>query len=65
MNPFEKIVMALLGAASAEAPLFVHSAQGTLILNASEVLLGSIMAVFAPAQGVAQSPPLQSIVPAV
>ena len=38
----------LLQGAEVEAPLFVKSAQGTLILNASEVLLGSILARFAP-----------------
>jgi hypothetical protein len=49
MNAFENIVVGLLQAAEIEAPLFIKSTQGTLILNASEVLLASILARFAPA----------------
>ena len=49
MNAFENIAIGLLQGAEVEAPLFVKSAQGTLILNASETLLGSILARFAPA----------------
>lgn len=48
MNTFEKVVLGLLAAAPAEAPLFVKSPQGMLILGASEVLLSSILAQFAP-----------------
>jgi hypothetical protein len=49
MNAFENIAIGLLQAAEVEAPLFIKSPQGTLILNASEVLLASILARFAPA----------------
>jgi hypothetical protein len=48
MNAFENFAIGLLQGAEVEAPLFVKSTQGTLILNASEVLLGSILARFAP-----------------
>jgi len=48
MNAFENIAIGLLQAAEIEAPLFIKSSQGTLILNASEVLLASILARFAP-----------------
>jgi hypothetical protein len=50
MNAFENIAIGLLQAAEIEAPLFVKSPQGTLILNASETLLASILARFAPTQ---------------
>ena len=49
MNAFENIVIGLLQAAEIEAPLFVKSPKGMLILNASEILLASILARFAPA----------------
>jgi hypothetical protein len=49
MNAFESLIFGLLQGAEAEAPLFVKSPQGTLILNASEILLNSILARFAPA----------------
>jgi hypothetical protein len=52
MNAFENIAIGLLQATEIEAPLFIKSPQGTLILNASEVLLASILARFAPAQPV-------------
>ncbi len=57
MNAFENIAIGLLQAAEMEAPLFVHSNQGTLILNASENLLGSILARFAPAPPAAPAAP--------
>ena len=57
MNAFENIAMGLLQAAEIEAPLFIKSTQGTLILNASEVLLASILARFAPAQPAAPAAP--------
>jgi hypothetical protein len=57
MNAFENIVVGLLQAAEIEAPLFIKSSQGTLILNASEVLLASILARFAPAQPAAPAAP--------
>jgi hypothetical protein len=56
MNAFENIAIGLLQAAEAEAPLFVKSPQGTLILNASEVLLASILARFAPSPAAVPAP---------
>jgi hypothetical protein len=53
MNAFENIAIGLLQAGEAEAPLFIKSQQGTLILNASEILLASILARFAPAPAAA------------
>ena len=50
MNAFENIAIGLIQGAEIEAPLFIKSQQGTLILNASEILLGSILARFAPPQ---------------
>jgi hypothetical protein len=49
MNAFENIAIGLFEAAEIDAPLFIKSPQGTLILNASEVLLASILSRFAPA----------------
>jgi hypothetical protein len=46
MNAFENFAIGLLQAAEMEAPLFVKSAQGTMIVNASEILLASILARF-------------------
>jgi hypothetical protein len=57
MNAFENIAIGLLQAAEIEAPLFIKSPQGTLILNASEVLLASILARFVPAQPAAPTAP--------
>jgi hypothetical protein len=57
MNAFENIAIGLLQAAEIEAPLFIKSPQGTLILNASEVLLASILARFVPAQPAAPAAP--------
>jgi hypothetical protein len=50
MNAFENFAIGLLEGAEVEAPLFIKSSQGTLILNASETLLASILARFAPSQ---------------
>jgi hypothetical protein len=50
MNAFENIAIGLLQAAELEAPLFIKSSEGRLIRNASEILLSSIRARFAPAQ---------------
>jgi hypothetical protein len=61
MNAFENIAIALLQAAEIEAPLFIKSPQGTLILNASEVLLSSILARFAPAQAAAPAAPTPAV----
>lgn len=65
MNAFENIALGLLQGAEIEAPLFIKSAQGTLILNASETLLASILARFAPTQSPvatvpAAAPPVSS-----
>jgi len=57
MNAFENIAIGLLEAAQIEAPLFIKSPQGTLILNASEVLLASILARFAAAPPVVPAAP--------
>jgi hypothetical protein len=48
MNAFENIVIGLLEGVEIDAPLFIKSSQGNLILNASEALLASILARFAP-----------------
>jgi hypothetical protein len=58
MNAFENIAIGLLQAAEIEAPLFIKSPQGTLILNASEGLLASILARFAPAQPAVAAVPI-------
>lgn len=62
MNTFENVVIGLLQGAEIEAPLFIKSAQGNLILNASETLLASILARFAPAPATppAPAPPVSS-----
>lgn len=44
MNAFEKIMLGLLASASTIAPIFIHSSQGFLILNASETVLANILA---------------------
>lgn len=48
MNAFEKVLLGLLQGGEIAAPLFVHSAHGTLILNASEGVLAGVLAQFAP-----------------
>ena len=57
MNAFENFAIGLLQAAEVEVPLFIKSPQGTLILNASEVLLSSILARFVPAQPATSAAP--------
>jgi hypothetical protein len=44
MNAFEKILLAVLATAAAEAPIFVHSAHGMIVLNAGETLVANILA---------------------
>jgi hypothetical protein len=44
MNVWETLALALLQGAEMDAPLFVHSTQGTLIMNASENLLNGAIA---------------------
>jgi hypothetical protein len=46
MNPFEKILLALLATAAKDAPIFIHSNQGMVILNASEDLLSNLLVAF-------------------
>lgn len=46
MNPFEKRIFALLTTAAVEAPIFVHSQHGTLLLNAGENLVANLLAAF-------------------
>lgn len=48
MNAFEKILLGLISVAPAVTPIFVHSAQGLLVLNASETVLAGVLAQFAP-----------------
>jgi hypothetical protein len=57
MNAFENFAIGLLEAVELEVPLFIKSSQGMLILNASEILLSSILARFAPAQAAVVVPP--------
>lgn len=46
MNPFENIIFALLTTAAVEAPVFVHSQHGVLLLNAGENLVANLLAAF-------------------
>lgn len=48
MNAFEKVLLGLLEGAEVAAPIFVHSSQGSLILNASEAVLAGMLQQFAP-----------------
>ena len=48
MNAFEKILLGLLSAAPATAPVFIHSDKGYAIFNASEAVLAGVLAQFAP-----------------
>jgi hypothetical protein len=57
MNAFENIAIGFLEAAELEAPLFIKSSEGMVILNASEILLSSILARFAPAPAAVVAPP--------
>jgi len=60
MNAFENVVIGLLQGAEIDAPLFVKSPQGNLILNASETLLASVLARFAQPSNPAPAPPVSS-----
>jgi hypothetical protein len=46
VNTFEKIFFAFLLTAAKDAPIFVHSNQGMLILNAGEDFVGNLLAAF-------------------
>lgn len=48
MNAFEKLLLGFLQVAPSIVPIFVHSNQGILIANASEITLASVLAQFAP-----------------
>ena len=61
MNAFENFAIGLLQAAEIEAPLFVKSPQGMLILNASEVLLASILARFSTTQPAVAAAPAPAV----
>ena len=61
MNAFENIAIGLLQAAEIEAPLFVKSPNGTVILNASEVLLASILARFSAAHPAVAAVPAPAV----
>jgi hypothetical protein len=61
MNAFENVVIGLLEGVEIDAPLFIKSPQGSLILNASEALLVSVLARFAPsAPAPVPTPPVSS-----
>ncbi len=61
MNAFENVVVGLLQGVEVDAPLFIKSPQGSLILNASEALLASVLARFVPAAPApAPTPPVSS-----
>ena len=57
MNAFENVIAGILQGVEIDAPLFIKSAQGNLLLNASEALLASILERFAPP---APAPPVSS-----
>lgn len=66
MNFFEKFVLAMLAAAEAEVPLFVHSAQGVVVLNASENIVNGLVASLAtPAPAPISAPIAVVTAPAV
>ena len=43
MNAFEKFLLGLISVGAGVAPIFIHSANGTAILNASEELFAAIL----------------------
>lgn len=57
MNSLEKILLGILSAAPAAAPIFIHSANGMAIFNVSETLFASILAEFAPKPAAPAAPP--------
>jgi len=48
MKPLDQTLLDLLAAAPGVAPIFVHSANATAVLNVSEELFAGILARFAP-----------------
>lgn len=63
MNTLETIFLGLLEGAEAEAPIFIHSTQGSLILNASETLLGSVISMLAAKAAAKAAAPVASTAP--
>lgn len=43
LTVFEQVVLGVIAAAPAVLPIFVHSNQGILLVNAGETLLASIL----------------------
>ena len=64
MNIWETLAIALLQGAEADTPLFVHSAQGSLILNASENLLNGAIAALVARQAAVTPIPVAPAAPA-
>jgi hypothetical protein len=65
MNAFENVILGLLQGVEMDAPLFIKSPHGNLILNASENILASVLGRFAPpavppAPAAAPAPPVSS-----
>ena len=56
MNFLEKLMLALLATGGTLAPVFVHSTQGVLILNASEALVGELATLYGNPKPSAPSP---------
>ena len=48
LSTLEKILLGLLAAAPITVPIFIHSTQGLMIFNASEILVASVLQEFAP-----------------
>jgi hypothetical protein len=64
MLTFEKILLGILSAAPAAAPIFIHSERGIAIFNASEALVAGIAAQFAPAPAAQTTGNITSAAPA-
>lgn len=54
LNPFEKIIFAIVATAASTVPLFVHSTNGMILVNAGENLIAALLAEF---QAVPVPPP--------
>lgn len=63
MNFFEKLLLAILSAAEAELPIFIHSAQGSLILNATEGVVNAVTSTLVNAVSPTAQPPAAPAVP--
>lgn len=62
MNFIEKLMLALLAQAEAEVPVFVHSAQGIVVLNATEPIVNGLVASLAT-PAVIQTPATGTVTP--